>query len=70
MSDPPLPAVLYRLEFTKGDADALMSCLDVTLKSAGLPACQSVTLWCDKVRAAMLPVQQEAAPATTPERLH
>jgi hypothetical protein len=44
---------IYSVQFSKADADALMSCLDVTLKSAGLPAAQAVTLWCDKVRDAM-----------------
>jgi len=43
----------YTLKFTKSDADALMSCLDVTLKSAGLPAAQAVSLWCEKLRSAM-----------------
>ncbi len=66
MTEPPLPPVLYRLEFTKNDADALMSCLDVTLKSAGLPACQAVSIWADKLKAAMAsaPAEQPCAGTT------
>jgi len=51
--DPPIADRKFILEFTKADADALMSCLDVTLKAAGLPAAQSVNMWASKVRDAM-----------------
>jgi len=43
----------FTITFTKADADALMSCLDVTLKAAGLPSAQAVNLWAAKVRDAM-----------------
>lgn len=45
----------FTLTFTKADADALLACLDVTLKASGLPAAQSVTLWATKLRDAMQP---------------
>lgn len=60
-TDPRIPRVEangsgeFTLSFTKADADALASCLDVTLKSAGLPAAQAVNLWMAKVQQAMQP---------------